>query len=217
MLKSKIEYEPRRAERYVVGGFLFKRYNTSQLRDKDSSYLSRIDLINSFEYQNYPCLTPTYISINNDIVLYKQKFITKSLVNHIDHGSLCQLSKTLDYLERIGFVHGDLNRKNIIKTIDGYKVIDFEPSLIQFRNGREALVTTPPYYSMSEYSKGRLTSLSDKIGFYYFIIRLLGTFNNKKLSQLLKNRDHSVYLDEEELKQKSFFEILEYSSVRNLN
>jgi serine/threonine protein kinase len=210
-------YESRRAERYVVGGFLFKRYNTSQLLDKDSSYLSRIDLINSFEYQNYPCLTPTYISVKNDTVLYKQKFIIKSLVNHIDHGSLCQLSKTLDYLERIGFVHGDLNRKNIIKTIDGYKVIDFEPSLIQFRNGREALVTTPPYYSMSEYSKGRLTSLSDKIGFYYFIMRLLGTFNNKKLSQLLKNRDHSVYLDEEELKQKSFFEILEYSLVRNLN
>ena len=48
-------------------------------------------------------------------------------------------------------------------------------------------------------------------------MRLLGTFNNKKLSQLLKNRDHSVYLDEEELKQKSFFEILEYSLVRNLN
>lgn len=205
----------RRADRYAVGGCFFKRYNTSQLRDENPSYRSRIDLINSFEYKNYPCLTPTRICVYNDTVLYKQTFITKSLVSRIDHDSLWELSKTLDYLERIGFVHGDLNRKNIIKTIDGFKIIDFEPSLIQLRNGREALVVTPPYYSMSEYSKGLLTSLSDKIGFYYFIMRLFGTFNNKKLSRLLKNRNHSMYLDEEELKQKSFFEILEYSLVRD--
>ncbi len=42
---------------------------------------------------------------------------------------LLSLARDLDAMAGWGMVHGDLNRKNILWTEEGYRLVDFEPVL----------------------------------------------------------------------------------------
>jgi serine/threonine protein kinase len=88
-------------------------------------------------------------------------------------------SQTFGYLEGLrealeeawerGLVHGDLNRKNILLTCEGFRIVDIEPLIcVPTRSGRTLMRTTPPYIAPSDLSQSTLTDASDRLGLKCF-------------------------------------------------
>lgn len=121
------------------------------------------------------------------------------------------LANALDYLERRKFIHGDLNKKNIIYTHDGFKIIDFEPSLYQIKNGVKQLMITIPYVIRSDLDSQKLTMLTDKIGFIYFILRVTKQMKSFDVVRLSKSLNHESYLNIKmnEIKKMSYEKLVE--------
>ncbi|MEA2050130.1 MAG: hypothetical protein U9O56_05315 [Campylobacterota bacterium] len=105
------------------------------------------------------------------------------------------VANALDYLGRRRFIHGDLNKKNIIYTYDGFKIIDFEPSLYQIKNGVKQLMVTIPYAIKSDLDSQNPTILTDKIGFIYFVLRVTKQMKSIDVVRLSKSLDHETYLN----------------------
>ncbi|MBD3807756.1 MAG: hypothetical protein IE880_03460, partial [Epsilonproteobacteria bacterium] len=109
--------------------------------DKDH----RIHLINNFDYGNYSALVQTYITTNDELIIYTQHEVQKENKSSFKKEDFYSLVKALKYFEQIGYVHGDLNKKNILWTNDGFKIIDYEPSILQLVNDQKQLRVTIPY------------------------------------------------------------------------
>ena len=152
-----------------------KRYQQSDLLDKD--YIKRIDLISRITKQ-LPCLPITSFEYYGDKLFYKQKFIEqKVLPNDIDSliSVLEELGEYLEELNSNGFVHGDINSKNLIYNGEKLVVCDLEPSLWQIRNSKRQLMYTPPFISREDFDNNALTYKTDKIGFYHYVEEVLNS------------------------------------------
>jgi serine/threonine protein kinase len=154
----------------------------------------RVEQINSFEYSNYPALIPTQIEIKENSLEYSQKYYPKVSITLLQKKDFFEIAKALEYFESVGFIHGDINRKNIIYTTDGFKIIDYEPSLEQIKDGFAQKMTTIPYIAKS----GIITTDTDKIGFFYFILRVMRRISSQKIAKLTKKFEHSLALGIEE-------------------
>jgi hypothetical protein len=62
-------------------------------------------------------------------------------------------------------VHGDLNRKNVIETPAGFRMVDIEPLLEIPCEFGYRLRTTPPYLHEDDRISGRISAKSDRLGF----------------------------------------------------
>ena len=124
---------------------------------------------------------------------------------------LLDLVKALNYFKMIGFVHADINRKNIIYTEDGFKIIDYEPSLTQIKNKKKQLLITIPYVQRMELDNETVTEITDKIGFFYFILRINNGITTKDIVSLSRHFNHEKYigLNEVELGLISYEELLD--------
>jgi len=118
------------------------------------------------------------------------------------------LCEALDYFDSINFVHGDINHKNVIYTTKGFKIIDYEPSLKQIKRKTKRLMVTLPYVCKRELETNNITSLTDKIGFFYLVLRLKGVISTFDIAFLSKNLKHKFF-NVNELKNMSYNEILE--------
>ena len=78
-------------------------------------------------------------------------------------------SQSLDRLYEEGFIHGDINRKNIIYSEDKLCLIDFEPSLLQLKNQVKKWMSTRPYRHHEDIQNNNITVKSDLLGFGCFI------------------------------------------------
>lgn len=130
----------------------------------------------------------------------------------LNHSALERFSIFLDDMTSDGFVHGDLNRKNILYDGKDYVLVDLEPSLNIRKNGKFYFIVTPPYISIDDMKENNISSRTDKVGFYYFIKRLKGEFLTSDIPALFENRCKKL-LDtlpekEELFCKKSFIEIL---------
>ena len=154
--------------------------------------IKRVSLINSFDYKNYPALVKTEIYKEGSSYIYKQKFYkTKKLnSNLLKKSDFFVLAESLEYINSLGFVHGDLNKKNIIYTDDGFKVIDYEPSLMQIKDGKKQLIVTIPYVVKDELQSLKITTKTDKVGFFYFILRATGMLSPMAIAKLSKSLNH---------------------------
>ena len=104
-------------------------------------------------------------------ILIHQKYCNK--INHKRGISVLKFLKNLeiDLLEawNLGLVHGDLNRKNILLTEEGYRIIDIEPILkVCTDNNKFVLRTTYPYLARVDKKNWNVTIASDKLGFKCF-------------------------------------------------
>lgn len=119
----------------------------------------------------------------------------------------------MEHINSLGFIHGDINNKNIIHTEDGYKIIDYEPDLYQIKNGKKQLMVTLPYTSKYEYVNKLCLTTTDKLGFFYYVRRLSGKFNARDIVRLSKNFAHPDYIGmtEIEFNKLSYLEILTLS------
>jgi len=194
---------------YRKGGSIYKEYDTEQMLSPKRVVAERVSQINSFDYSRFKALAETKISIRNDILVYKQEFLIENRPS-LDALGLYELADALEYLECLGFVHGDINRKNIVHTTRGYKVIDFEPDLYQRKNKIKQWMVTIPYIAKSDIERKRVTTLTDKIGFAYFILRLTGRFKSKDIVALSRSFNHEYYLgaDEAQLRKLSYKDLL---------
>ena len=170
----------------------------------------RIYKINSFHYETYTSLVKTEIEKCYDQYVYKQEFLENKKIKTLTKEDFLDLAHTLSYLESINFIHGDLNKKNIIFTADGFKIIDYEPSLIQNKYQKKQYMITRPYVSWLDLEVGNITIRTDKLAFYYFILRINKVMTSKDVVALCSTLDHYQYLGmyEDEFAKMSYEDIL---------
>ncbi len=163
--------------------------------DGDENIKKRISLINNFDYKEHKSLVKTEITEEENKYIYKQKHLKVKRITQLKKSDFFDLSDSLEYFSRIDFVHADLNRKNIIYTEDGFKIIDYEPSIKQIKNNVEQLMVTIPYVIKDELKSKVITKLTDKIGYYYFILRVNGNLSSMDVVKLSKTLRHKNKID----------------------
>ena len=188
--------------------FFTKKYKLSNLLDSEELIKKRVAQINNFNYLKYKALSPTTIEIVGDRLFYTQEFYQIIKKNNFEMKDFFDLCEALDYFNSINFIHGDINHKNVIYTPKGFKIIDYEPSLKQIKRKTKKLMVTLPYICKTELKTGNITSLTDKIGFFYLVLRLKGVISTFDIAFLAKNLKHKFF-DVNELKNMPYNKILE--------
>ena len=152
-----------------------KKYFRSDLLLDSRSLRQRLETIChvSHIYENIPRIT---IKWSEEILVMRQQRVKKmpfpsenqtACKNHLE-----RLALVLDQLPA-DLVHGDINCKNILFDGTDLQLIDWEPALVQKRFMQETLMYTEPYISQHDRTQSKLTKETDKIGFFYAILRLL--------------------------------------------
>ena len=155
--------------------YITKSYPKENLLDSHFQISKRINLINHFNIQKYPALLKTRIILDDkNQYIYTQAFFQRIRIvaSALKKEDFFCLVSALNYLKKIDFVHGDINKKNIIYTKDGFKIIDYEPSLLQIKNNVKQLMITMPYVLKTELDTRCVSTTTDKIGFFYFVLLL---------------------------------------------
>ena len=167
--------------------FFTKSYKIENLLDGD--WQERVRVIESFSNDITTIPKIRFDQKNNELT-YIQEFIK----NDNTKFDLEPIAETLDYFEKIDFVHGDINRKNILShNCNGY-IVDFEPSLKQIKNRRTTLLFTMPYVSPDDFQNSILTIQSDKVGFYFYLKGIKNKVDSKHIVMLknkILNREHA--------------------------
>ena len=88
-----------------------------------------------------------------------------------------KFAQSLDKLYEEEFVHGDINRKNIIYSKNNLFLIDFEPSLLQVKDQTKQWMSTRPYRHHEDIQNNNITAKSDFLGFACFIRWFLSNSN----------------------------------------
>jgi serine/threonine protein kinase len=142
---------------------------------------------------------------------YQQSFIAKIKFKKFKKRCFNQVVDALTYFEKIGFIHGDINRKNILYDAQrGFVIVDYEPSLLQIINGVKKYIVTQPYISKLDIEEKRITVRTDKIGFFYFVLRSLEKINDETIINLSKTLEHRkvIGMSDSEIEDISYDEIL---------
>ena len=156
---------------YKTNSFI-KIYKTSILKDDSNQILKRVSIINSFVDYNLN-IPPTVVTVEKDEIIVKQNYLKKTgKLNDIPASKreklLTDIEATIDTLHSIGFVHGDINRKNIIYAENKLWLIDIEPSLKQIKNGFKKWMVTRPYAAPEDLKKKKITEATDIYAFGCF-------------------------------------------------
>tara|TARA_B100000953_G_scaffold197999_1_gene163175 strand:- start:69 stop:830 length:762 start_codon:yes stop_codon:yes gene_type:complete len=80
-----------------------------------------------------------------------------------------QFAQSLDKLHSTGFIHGDINRKNILYSSDRLCLIDLEPSLLQIKDKTRQWMSTRPYRHYEDIKNNTVSVKSDYLGFSCFV------------------------------------------------
>ena len=149
-----------------------KIYKNGILKDDSNQILKRVSIINSFVDYNLN-IPPTVVTVEKDEIIVKQNYLKKTgKLNDIPASKreklLTDIEATIDTLHSIGFVHGDINRKNIIYAENKLWLIDIEPSLKQIKNGFKKWMVTRPYAAPEDLKKKKITEATDIYAFGCF-------------------------------------------------
>jgi len=160
----------------------YKLYKKGNLLDSAKDLKLRlyqiVKLSSSMEF--IPEITYTY---EEDLLIMRQnKLVKDNQLNKIEPFEkkltlIKQLAQSLDKLHAEGFVHGDINRKNIIYSDDRLCLIDFEPSLLQIKNHAKQWMSTKPYIHHDDIKNNIVTIKSDLLGFGCFVNWFFNNFN----------------------------------------
>ena len=154
---------------------LYKKENLlDSAKDLELRLSQIVKLSSSMEF--IPEITYTF---EEDLLIMRQDKLSKD--NRLDKIEpfekkltlINQLAQSLDQMHAEGFVHGDINRKNIIYSDDRLWLIDFEPSLLQIKNHAKQWMSTRPYIHHDDMKSNTITIKSDLLGFGCFVNWLL--------------------------------------------
>ena len=152
----------------------YKLYKKGNLLDDAKDLNTRlsqiIKLSSSMEF--IPEISYTY---EEDLLIMRQNKLKKD--NQLDKIEpfekkltlIKQFAQSLDKMNAEGFVHGDINRKNILYSDDRLCLIDFEPSLLQFKEQTKQWMSTRPYRHNEDIKNNAVTIKSDLLGFSCFV------------------------------------------------
>lgn len=188
--------------------YKIKEYLFSELKDDKEAIFKRCTLIENLSIQ-FVFLPETKFIFLEDRIIYKQKYINKvrtdklsieELKSHIE-----EFACNLDKLNNTGFVHGDINISNII--FDGlrFNLIDFEPAFYQLKNKKIILKSGVNIRSSNDKLSKKITTETDKIGFYYFAKKVY--FDCNRSYDKFDYNDLYVLNHEESILNKSYHEI----------
>ena len=195
-----------------------KTYTLSSLFCSKKNLQQRVDQINLIGRGELPSVPPVTANLHHSEVRVSQNLITPSDRSEYDHKEFADVAAALQFFSEIGFVHGDINRRNVRSTRDGFSILDFEPCLKQLHHGRVKTMATVPYISNTDKLRNQVSTLTDKLGFFYFVKRVLGTFNPRDIIELSKSNDHSKYLgfNERDLADISYPELLSLAEIKDI-
>jgi len=153
--------------------FVYKIYKKVNLLDNQKDIKIRLSQIVKLSH-SMKFIPETNHSYEEDLLVMKQKRVTKDKklqeIEPVQKMILIEnFSQSLDRLYEGGFIHGDINRKNIIYSEDKLCLIDFEPSLLQLKNQVKQWMSTRPYRHHEDIQNNNITVKSDLLGFGCFI------------------------------------------------
>ena len=133
--------------------------------------LNRLKLFE--EIQKFQIFPNSSLSIGRKNIILKQKKIEQGKLSTISIDDAIKMSQLfiskVQNLWRLGFVHGDINRRNIFCSEGRLGLFDFEPYLTLEKDGAKKLIATNPYICLNDLKKQELTQASDMIGLACFI------------------------------------------------
>jgi len=152
---------------------VYKIYKKVNLLDNQKDIKIRLSQIVKLSH-SMKFIPETNHSYEEDLLVMKQKRVTKDKklqeIEPVQKMILIEnFSQSLDRLYEGGFIHGDINRKNIIYSEDKLCLIDFEPSLLQLKNQVKQWMSTRPYRHHEDIQNNNITVKSDLLGFGCFI------------------------------------------------
>ena len=152
---------------------VYKIYKKVNLLDNQKDIKIRLSQIVKLSH-SMKFIPETNHSYEEDLLVMKQKRVTKDKklqeIEPVQKMILIEnFSQSLDSLYEEGFIHGDINRKNIIYSEDKLCLIDFEPSLLQLKNQVKQWMSTRPYRHHEDIQNNNITVKSDFLGFSCFI------------------------------------------------
>ena len=152
---------------------VYKIYKKVNLLDNQKDIKIRLSQIVKLSH-SMKFIPETNHSYEEDLLVMKQKRVTKDKklqeIEPVQKMILIEnFSQSLDSLYEEGFIHGDINRKNIIYSEDKLCLIDFEPSLLQLKNQVKQWMSTRPYRHHEDIQNNNITVKSDLLGFGCFI------------------------------------------------
>ena len=152
---------------------VYKIYKKVNLLDDQKDIKIRLSQIVKLSH-SMKFIPETNHSYEEDLLVMKQKRVTKDKklqeIEPVQKMILIEnFSQSLDRLYEEGFIHGDINRKNIIYSEDKLCLIDFEPSLLQLKNQVKQWMSTRPYRHHEDIQNNNITVKSDLLGFGCFI------------------------------------------------
>ena len=148
---------------------IYKKFNLlDDLKDIEKRLNQIVKLSSSMDF-----IPQTNYFYEEDLLVMKQKcLINKKKFKEIDPSEKIKLIKkfaqSLDKLYAEEFVHGDINRKNIIYSENNLFLIDFEPSLLQVKDQTKQWMSTRPYRHHADIQNNNITAKSDFLGFACF-------------------------------------------------
>ena len=148
---------------------IYKKFNLlDDLKDIEKRLSQIVKLSSSMDF-----IPQTNYFYEEDLLVMKQKcLINKKKLKEIDPSEKIKLIKkfaqSLDKLYAEEFVHGDINRKNIIYSENKLFLIDFEPSLLQIKDQTKQWMSTRPYRHHADIQNNNITAKSDFLGFACF-------------------------------------------------
>ena len=148
---------------------IYKKFNLlDDLKDIEKRLNQIVKLSSSMDF-----IPQTNYFYEEDLLVMKQKcLINKKRLKEIDPSEKIKLIKkfaqSLDKLYAEEFVHGDINRKNIIYSENKLFLIDFEPSLLQIKDQTKQWMSTRPYRHHADIQNNNITAKSDFLGFACF-------------------------------------------------
>ena len=148
---------------------IYKKFNLlDDLKDIEKRLSQIVKLSSSMDF-----IPQTNYFYKEDLLVMKQKcLINKKKLKEIDPSEKIKLIKkfaqSLDKLYAEEFVHGDINRKNIIYSENKLFLIDFEPSLLQIKDQTKQWMSTRPYRHHADIQNNNITAKSDFLGFACF-------------------------------------------------
>ena len=116
-----------------------------------------------------------------------------------------EFAENLDKLNNTNFIHGDINLSNII--FDGlrFNLIDFEPAFYQIKYEKIILKSGVNIRSTNDKLFKKITTETDKIGFYFFIKKVY--FDLNKSYGKFEYNDVYLLNNEQSFLKKSYLEI----------
>lgn len=195
-----------------------KTYPLRSLLCSKTNLQQRVEQINLIGRAELPSVPPVTANLHHSGVSVSQDLIIPTDRSEYDHKEFADVAAALEFFSDIGFVHGDINRRNVRPTRNGFSILDFEPCLKQLDDGRVKTMATVPYISNTDKLKNQISTLTDKLGFFYFVKRVLGTFRPRDIVDLSKSNDHSKYLgfSERDLVDVSYSELLSLAEIENI-